>query len=126
MYGIAQTVLKDKPGAPEMPAQPTDEQQQKAIEAALELAYADKPARDKVVDDAKAALEQSTAFVREHDLMTLPDAPVDIILMPEFQRGVAVAYCDSPGPLDKNLKTFYAVSPIPDDWNEQAGRLVPA
>ncbi|WP_329845676.1 DUF885 domain-containing protein [Stenotrophomonas sepilia] len=119
MYGIAQTVLKDKPGAPEIPAQPTDEQQQKAIEAALELAYADKPARDKVVDDAKAALEQSTAFVREHDLMTLPDAPVDIILMPEFQRGVAVAYCDSPGPLDKNLKTFYAVSPIPDDWNEK-------
>ncbi|MDV6189479.1 DUF885 domain-containing protein [Stenotrophomonas geniculata] len=119
MYGIAQTVLKDKPGAPEMRAQPTDEQQQKAIEAALELAYADKPARDKVVDDAKAALEQSTAFVREHDLMTLPDAPVDIILMPEFQRGVAVAYCDSPGPLDKNLKTFYAVSPIPDDWSEK-------
>ncbi len=119
MYGIAQTVLKDKPCAPEMPAQPTDEQQQKAIEAALELAYADKPARDKVVDDAKAALEQSTAFVREHDLMTLPDAPVDIILMPEFQRGVAVAYCDSPGPLDKNLKTFYAVSPIPDDWNDK-------
>ncbi|EKT4069787.1 DUF885 domain-containing protein [Stenotrophomonas maltophilia] len=119
MYGIAQTVLKDKPGAPEMPAQPTGEQQQKAIEAALELAYADKPARDKVVDDAKAALEQSTAFVREHDLMTLPDAPVDIILMPEFQRGVAVAYCDSPGPLDKNLKTFYAVSPIPDDWNDK-------
>ncbi|HDS1837180.1 TPA: DUF885 domain-containing protein [Stenotrophomonas maltophilia] len=119
MYGIAQTVLKDKPGAPEMPAQPTDEQQQKAIEAALELAYADKPARDKVVDDAKAALEQSTAFVREHDLMTLPDAPVDIILMPEFQRGVAVAYCDSPGPLDKNLKTFYAVSPIPDGWNDK-------
>ncbi len=119
MYGIAQTVLKDKPGAPEMPAQPSDEQQQKAIEAALELAYADKPARDKVVDDAKAALEQSTAFVREHDLVTLPDAPVDIILMPEFQRGVAVAYCDSPGPLDKSLKTFYAVSPIPDDWTDK-------
>lgn len=117
MYDIAQVVLKDKPGAPEMPAQPSDEQQQKAIEAALELAYADKPARDKVVDDAKAALDHSTAFVRSHNLMTLPDAPVDIILMPEFQRGVAVAYCDSPGPLDKNLKTFYAVSPIPDEWN---------
>ncbi|WP_282295193.1 DUF885 domain-containing protein [Stenotrophomonas sp. PS02289] len=119
MYGIAQTVLKDKPGAPALPANPTDEQQQAAIEAALELAYAEKPARDKVVDDAKAALAQSTEFVRTHDLMTLPDAPVDIILMPEFQRGVAVAYCDSPGPLDKNLKTFYAVSPIPDDWNDK-------
>ena len=119
MYGIAQTVLKDKPGAPALPANPSDEQQQAAIEAALELAYADKPARDKVVDDAKAALAQSTKFVRKHDLMTLPDSPVDIILMPEFQRGVAVAYCDSPGPLDKNLKTFYAVSPIPDDWNDK-------
>jgi len=119
MYGIAQTVLNGKPGAPALPANPTDEQQQAAIEAALELAYADKPARDKVVDDAKAALAQSTEFVRKHDLMTLPDAPVDIILMPEFQRGVAVAYCDSPGPLDKNLKTFYAVSPIPDDWTDK-------
>ncbi|MFI8720059.1 DUF885 domain-containing protein [Stenotrophomonas sp. NPDC077464] len=119
MYGIAHTVLKDKPGAPALPANPSDEQQQAAIEAALELAYADKPARDKVVDDAKAALAQSTEFVRKHDLMTLPDAPVDIILMPEFQRGVAVAYCDSPGPLDKNLKTFYAVSPIPDDWTDK-------
>lgn len=119
MYGIAQTVLKDKPGAPALPANPSDVQQQAAIEAALELAYADKPARDKVVDDAKAALAQSTEFVRKHDLMTLPDSPVDIILMPEFQRGVAVAYCDSPGPLDKNLKTFYAVSPIPDDWNDK-------
>ncbi|WP_256776829.1 MULTISPECIES: DUF885 domain-containing protein [unclassified Stenotrophomonas] len=119
MYGIAQTVLKDKPGGPVLPANPSDDQQQAAIEAALELAYADKPARDKVVDDAKAALAQSTEFVRKHDLMTLPDSPVDIILMPEFQRGVAVAYCDSPGPLDKNLKTFYAVSPIPDDWSDK-------
>ena len=38
--------------------------------------------------------------------------------MPEFQRGVAVAYCDPPGPLDKGQDTFYAVSPIPDDWTD--------
>ncbi|WP_108853086.1 DUF885 domain-containing protein, partial [Xanthomonas fragariae] len=119
MYAIARTVLKDTPGAPKLPASPNDAQQQAAIEAALELAYADKPARDKVADAAKAALAQSTEFVRQKDLMTLPDSLVEIIVMPEFQRGVAVAYCDSPGPLDKNLKTFYAVSPIPDDWNDK-------
>ncbi len=118
MYGIAREVLKDKPGAPKLPENPSDEQQQKAIEAALELAYAEHPARDKVVDDAKAALKSATDFVREKDLVTLPDAPVDVILMPEFQRGVAVAYCDSPGPLDKNLATFFAISPIPDDWTQ--------
>jgi len=116
MYGIAREVLKGKPGAPALPEQPSDAQQQAAIEAALELAYAEHPARDKVVDDAKAALKSATDFVREKDLVTLPDAPVDVILMPEFQRGVAVAYCDSPGPLDKNLATFFAISPIPDDW----------
>ena len=116
MYGIARTVLKDKPKAPPMPDAPSDAQQQAAIEAALELAYADKPARDKVVESAEAALKSATDFVRAKDLVTLPDAPVKIILMPEFQRGVAVAYCDSPGPLDKGLETFYAVSPIPDDW----------
>src|SRR5690606_6430746 len=78
----------------------------------------ERPARDKVVEDAKASLKSATDFVRAHDLVTLPDAPVDVILMPEFQRGVAAAYCDSPGPLDKNLKTFYAISPIPDDWSQ--------
>ena len=118
MYGIARTVLKDKPGAPALPEVPTADEQQKAIEAALELAYAERPARDKVVPDAEAALAQATEFVRKHDLVTLPDAPVEIIEMPEFQRGVAVAYCDSPGPLDKHLKTFYAVSPIPEDWDQ--------
>jgi uncharacterized protein (DUF885 family) len=118
MYGIARQVLADKPGAPELPENPTPEQQQKAIEAALELAYAQRPARDKVVPDAEAALARATDFVRAKDLVTLPDAPVEIIEMPEFQRGVAVAYADSPGPLDKNLKTFYAVSPIPEDWTQ--------
>lgn len=116
MYVIAGKVLADKANAPATPDAPNDEQQQKAIEAALELAYADKPAREKLVEDAEAALKSATDFVREKNLMTLPDSPVKIILMPEFQRGVAVAYCDSPGPLDKGLETFYAVSPIPDEW----------
>ena len=119
MYDVARSVLKDKPNAPEMQDAPTAEQQQKAIEAALELAYADKPARDKVVEAAESALASATDFVREKDLVTLPDSPVKIITMPEFQRGVAVAYADSPGPLDKGLDTFYAVSPIPEEWDDK-------
>jgi uncharacterized protein (DUF885 family) len=31
---------------------------------------------------------------------------------------VALAYCDSPGPLDHGQKTFFAVSPIPSDWSD--------
>lgn len=119
MYAISQGLLKDKPGAPDMPATPNEEQQQKAIEAALELTYADRPARDKVVDFAKQTLIEATAFTRAKNLVAVPDDPVKIILMPEFQRGFSVAYCDSPGPLDKGLDTYYAISPIPDDWSQQ-------
>ncbi|HET7843471.1 MAG TPA: DUF885 domain-containing protein [Xanthomonadales bacterium] len=117
MYDIARQVFKDKPGAPAMPDSPTPEQQQAAIAAALDIAAKEHPPRDQVVESAKAALEKTTAFVREKNLIGMPDSPVEIILMPEFQRGVAIAYCDSPGPLDKGQKTFYAVSPIPDDWD---------
>jgi len=119
MYGIAQQVLKGKKGAPALPANPTDAQRQKAIEAALELAYREHPSREGVVDAAKAALAQATQFVRDKNLVTVPNDPVKIILMPEFQRGVAVAYADSPGPLDKGLDTYFAISPIPDDWTKE-------
>ncbi len=116
MYSISVKVLADKPGAPATPAAPTEVQRQAAIEAALEFAYAKKPPRDKLVEAAEASLVQATAFVREHDLVTVPNDPVKIALVPEFQRGVAVAYCDAPGPLDKGQSTFYKISPIPDDW----------
>ena len=119
MYDIARGVLAGRDGAPESPESPSPEQQQATIQAALELAYADRPTRDQVVATAKSTLAAATDFVRTKDLITLPDAPVQVILMPEFQRGVAVAYCDSPGPLDKSLDTFYAFSPIPDDWTEE-------
>jgi uncharacterized protein (DUF885 family) len=118
MYAVARGVLKDRPGAPETPESPGEEQRQAAIEAALELAYAEKPGRTEVVDFAKHTLEVATQFVREKDLVTVPNDPVKIILMPEFQRGFSVAYCDSPGPLDKGLDTYYAISPIPDDWTD--------
>ena len=116
MYEVARTVLAGRPGAPPTPASPTPAEQQAAVGAALELANADRPPRDGVVELARASLREATEFVRARDFVTVPDEPVEIILMPEFQRGVAVAYCDSPGPLDKGQRTFYAVSPIPDDW----------
>jgi uncharacterized protein (DUF885 family) len=120
MYEIARKVMAGRPDAPtDMPDAPDRSQQQSVIEAALELAYADRPARDQVVEVARQSTEQATAFVREKDLISVPDSPVKIILMPEFQRGVSVAYCDSPGPLDKELDTFYAVSPIPEDWSDE-------
>src|SRR5207237_1011228 len=38
---------------------------------------------------ATGALAAQTAFVRDHDLVTLHDDPVEIIDMPEINRGIA-------------------------------------
>ena len=119
MYDIARSVLANQPDAPALPPAPTADEQQAAIAAALELAYAQQPARDEVFDAARRAFDDTTAFVRAHDLVTLFSDPLEIIPMPEFQRGVALAYCDSPGPLDQGQKTFYVISPIPNDWTDE-------
>lgn len=75
------------------------------------------PDNDTIVALARDALTATTEFVREHDLVTVHDDPVEIIVMPEIHRGVAVAYCDPPGPLETAaLPTFYAISPTPADW----------
>jgi uncharacterized protein (DUF885 family) len=66
------------------------------------------------------ALIHLDARVRELDLVTVPDASVTVIAMPPARRGVAVAYCDAPGPLEpdvSDLPTFFAVSPTPDNWD---------
>ncbi len=118
MYAVARLALKGRADAPETPDNPSPEQQQKAIKAALEISASERPPREKLVAVATEAVETARTFVREHDLISLPQGPVKVILMPEFQRGFSIAYCDSPGPLDKSLDTFYAVSPIPDDWTD--------
>ena len=123
MYEIAKQVLKGaaakgRASALRLPDNPDPDTQRRAIRAALELAAAVHPKRDAVLDAARAALMKTTSFVREKNIVTVPDEPVEIVTMPAFQQGVALAYCDSPGPLDKGQKTFFAVSPIPSGWTK--------
>ncbi len=71
---------------------------------------------DTVVERAKQITQAATEFVRKHDLVTVPETPLKVIVLPEFQRGVAIAYCEAPGALEPNGETFYLVSPTPQDW----------
>jgi len=130
MYAIARVALAagaaaqssapsdGRTGAPALPDSPTPDEQQAAIEAALELADADQPKRSEVFATAQQAFADAEAFVRSKDLVTIYPDPLEIVPMPQFARGVSLAYTDAPGPLDKGLKTFYAVAPIPDEWND--------
>jgi uncharacterized protein (DUF885 family) len=77
------------------------------------------PDDNTIVGYCQKVVSEATAFVKEKDLVTVPEKPLDVIVMPEFKRGTGIAYCDSPGPLEQNGKTFFAVEPTPKDWNKQ-------
>jgi uncharacterized protein (DUF885 family) len=80
----------------------------------------DVPDDASILEFCRAALIAQTAFVTDRRLVTVYDDPVELIAMPEIDRGVAVAYCDSPGPLEQApLATFIAVSPTPADWTAE-------
>src|SRR5438094_9328327 len=44
-----------------------------------------------VVSYAQKILGETTDFVKQHNLVTIPSVPLDVIAMPEFKRGVAIA-----------------------------------
>jgi uncharacterized protein (DUF885 family) len=89
------------------------------VRAALAALAEERPDDNTVVTRASADLRSAVDFVRAHDLLTLPDDECRVIEMPEFARGVAVAYCDAPGPLETaTVPTFYAIAPTPADWSD--------
>jgi uncharacterized protein (DUF885 family) len=91
----------------------------KITAAVLDKLAAEHPDDNAVVGYAQKIVGEATDFVKTHDLVTVPAKPLDVIVMPEFKRGVAIAYCDASGPLEKNGKTFYAVAPTPNDWPKE-------
>jgi uncharacterized protein (DUF885 family) len=91
----------------------------KVTTAVLDKLAEERPNDDTIVDLAKKVVVEATDFVREKDLVTVPTEPLDVIVMPEFKRGQGIAYCDSPGPLEKNGETFYAIEPTPASWSQE-------
>jgi uncharacterized protein (DUF885 family) len=118
MWKLAREVYQKQHPYTRSPDEPDQAYKQAIIRAGLERACAEVPSPDRIVETAREALTRCTAFVRDKDLVTIPPDPIEIIVMPEFRRGVALAYCDSPGPLDMGQKTFYAVAPLPEDWTQ--------
>lgn len=87
------------------------------VRTALNQLADEHPDNTSIVELARTTLDEATAFVRAHDLVSLVEDSCVIQEMPEFARGVAVAYCDAPGPLEEaSVPTFYCIAPTPADW----------
>jgi uncharacterized protein (DUF885 family) len=99
--------------------QPALADKKKITAAVLNKLAEQHPDDNTIVSYAQKIVGEATDFVRSHNLVTVPDTPLDVIVMPEFKRGQAIAYCDASGPLEKNGKTFFAVAPTPNDWSKE-------
>ncbi|HJX26179.1 MAG TPA: DUF885 domain-containing protein [Chthoniobacterales bacterium] len=97
----------------------TLDDKKKVTTAVLDKLAEQRPDDNTIVGYAQKIVGEATDFVKSHDLVTVPEKPLDVIVMPEFKRGQAIAYCDSPGPLEQNGKTFFAVAPTPNDWSAE-------
>jgi uncharacterized protein (DUF885 family) len=76
------------------------------------------PAAGELLDFCRAETARIEDFVRTTDLIGLADEPLDIIWTPPFLRAFGGAMLIPPGPLDKGLKSFFAITPPPDGWTD--------
>jgi uncharacterized protein (DUF885 family) len=77
-----------------------------------------RPDSSTIVGFARDCLAETTAFVGDYELVSLIDDRCDVIELPEFARGVAVASCDAPGALEPaGIPTLYGIAPPPADWS---------
>jgi len=88
------------------------------VRRALDRIAAESPVTDATILPLSAeALQRTTEFVRSAGIVSVPDMETRIIEMPGIHRGIAVAYCDAPGPLETaDVATYVAVAPTPEDW----------
>lgn len=117
MYVVARQLWhKTHPGKP-LPAD-DEKGRRETIQKVLARVADDRSTTKSVLADVKATIADITKFIKDRDILRLPDPDrCDIIEMPEFQRGNSTAYLNPAPPLDPKAKSFYAVSPPPKDWD---------
>jgi len=99
-----------------LPPMASADERRAAVRRVLDKLADDHSDNATILKEASDWLDQATRFVKEHDLVGLPPSPCRVIEMPEYRRGVAIAYCDAAGPLEKKPETFFAIAPTPKDW----------
>lgn len=95
---------------------PLPESDDEAVRAVLDAIAVDHPPAGELLDFCRAENERIEAFVAERDLIGLADDPLQIIWTPGFLRSSGGAMLIAPGPLDRGLASYFAVTPVNEDW----------
>ena len=93
----------------------------RSVKEALDKIAQQHPTPETYMDQARKDLDETTAFVREKHLVTLPSrGNLQVIPTPEFMRGLYAVGGFNPAPaLEPQLGAFYWVTPIPPNWPKE-------
>jgi uncharacterized protein (DUF885 family) len=98
---------------------PPPEGDDEAVRRVLDAIAIDHPHADELLDFCRAENERIEAFVAVRDLIGLTDEPLQIIWTPGFMRAFGGAMLIPPGPLDRGLASFFAITPINEAWGAE-------
>jgi uncharacterized protein (DUF885 family) len=88
------------------------------VRAVLDAIATDHPEAEELLDFCREENDRIEAFCRDIGLIGLADEPLEILWTPEFLRSFGGAMLIPPGPLDRGLSSFFAITPMPDDWTD--------
>ncbi|HVB14559.1 MAG TPA: DUF885 domain-containing protein [Candidatus Dormibacteraeota bacterium] len=93
--------------------------QQELIRRALDHVAEVRPDNNSVLGEAGAALGHLTSAVESSGLFTVPQDPYDLVVVPEFMRGMASAFCMPAGPFEEGAHSKVMIAPTPDEWTTE-------
>jgi uncharacterized protein (DUF885 family) len=96
---------------------PDDDNQ--TVRQVLDAIAAEHPRAEELLDWCRAENARIEAFIVERDLIGLADEPLQIVWTPQFLRAFGGAMLIPPGPLDRGLDSFFAITPMPEDWSDE-------
>jgi uncharacterized protein (DUF885 family) len=95
---------------------PPPESDDDAVRSVLDAIGVDHPRADELLDFCRAENQRIEAFVAERDVVGLAEEPLQIIWTPGFLRNFGGAMLIPPGPLDRGLASFFAITPVNEEW----------
>ena len=94
-----------------------DEMRRIIIQGVLEKTKENHMSKDEYMDKLTSSVEEIKSFLREKQLVDLPDNNLDIEPMPEVYQGITWTRLVAPGAYETSSAYTYQIAPIPDDWS---------
>lgn len=86
------------------------------VRRALDRIAGEHPRAEELLQRSRAQVAELEAFVRQRDLVGLPDEPLRITWTPIFQRAHGGAFLAAPGALERGQASYFWITPPGEDW----------